>query len=431
MNLRIKYFLLILVLHSAIIYLAFRVLYENKVIFIASELLVLVSLYVSYSIFRALHRPLQYILSGVEAIKDQDFSISFRPTGNRDVDELIGVYNAMIEKLRVERTQLAEQHYFLEKLIKASPIAVLILDFDERLTEINPKAYELLGIAPNDQSWHNQALSKLAHPLVPNFATLQNGSTQTIAINGVETYKLQRSFFMDRGFQRPFIMVEELSAELLASEKKAYGKVIRMMAHEVNNTIGAINSIVDSTYRHLLNQEDSLFSDALLIAHTRNERLNQFMRRFADVVRLPQPQLQHTDFSIVLRDIFLFYQSTLAAKGLECTLEVPANPVLLKMDVQQIEQVLINIFKNAMEACAPGQRIVVQLCAQHLSIRNNGTPIPKETEALLFTPFYSNKPEGQGIGLTLIREILIGHQWKFSLRTSAEDAWTEFKIWWS
>jgi two-component system, NtrC family, nitrogen regulation sensor histidine kinase NtrY len=333
--------------------------------------------------------------------------------------------------LRVERTQLAEQHYFLEKLIKASPIAVLILDFDERLTEINPKAYELLGIAPNDQSWHNQPLSKLAHPLVPNFATLQNGSTQTIAINGVETYKLQRSFFMDRGFQRPFIMVEELSAELLASEKKAYGKVIRMMAHEVNNTIGAINSIVDTTYRHLLNQEDSRFSDALLIAHTRNERLNQFMRRFAEVVRLPQPQLQHTDFNIVLRDTFLFYQPTLAAKGVECTLEVPAKPVLLKMDLQQIEQVLINIFKNAMEACAPGQRIVVQLCAQHLSIRNNGTPIPKETEALLFTPFYSNKPEGQGIGLTLIREILIGHQWKFSLRTSAEDAWTEFKIWWS
>jgi len=78
------------------------------------------------------------------------------------------------------------------------------------------------------------------------------------------------------------------------------------------------------------------------------------MRRFAEVVRLPQPQLLHTDFNIVLRDTFLFYQPTLAAKGVEFTLEVPAKPVLLKMDLQQIEQVLINIFKNAMEACAAG-----------------------------------------------------------------------------
>jgi len=430
MTLRLKYILLILALHSVIIYLAFRVLYENKVIFIASELLVLVSLYISYAIFRDIHRPLQYILSGVEAIRDQDFSITFLLTGNQEMDALIEVYNAMIEKLRIERTQLAEQHFFLEKLIKASPIAILMLDFDERLTDMNPKAFELLGIANTDQSWHNQPLSQLSHPVVSYFASLQNGSTRTIAINGVETYKLQRSFFMDRGFQRPFIMVEELSAELLASEKKAYGKVIRMMAHEVNNTIGAINSIVDTTYRHLLNQEEKTnFSDALLIAHGRNERLNQFMRRFAEVVRLPKPQLELTDLVPVLRDAFTFYQPTLEAKGVVAVFAASDQPVMLKMDVLQIEQVLINIFKNAMEACVPGQVIEVQLSQNVLSVRNNGIPIPKETEALLFTPFYSNKPAGQGIGLTLIREILIGHEWKFSLGTGT-DNWTEFKIWW-
>lgn len=429
MNLRIKYVLLILVLHGVIIYLAFRVLYENKVVFIASELLVLVSLYFSYAIFRDVHRPLQYILSGIEAIRDQDFSITFRPTGNREVDELIAVYNSMIEQLRIERTQLAEQHYFLEKLIKASPIAILILDFDDHLSEINPKAQDLLGLPPLDQSWHNRPLATLAHPLILHLIPLKNGDHQTIAINGIETYKVQRSFFMDRGFQRPFIMVEELSEELLASEKKAYGKVIRMMAHEVNNTVGAINSIIDSTQRYLLKQEENQFSAALAVAHARNERLNLFMRRFADVVRLPQPQLDYRDFNGVLHDAMTLYQPLFVEKGVQLSFTPSPQPVRIKMDVQQLEQVLINVLKNALEACVAGQQVEVVLAANSLNIRNNGAPIPKGNEHLLFTPFFSNKTEGQGIGLTLIRDILMGHGWKFSLRTE-EDGWTWFRIWW-
>lgn len=429
MNLRIKYLLLILVLHGVIIYLAFRVLYENKVVFIASELLVLVSLYFSYAIFRDVHRPLQYILSGIEAIRDQDFSITFRSTGNREVDELIAVYNSMIEQLRIERTQLAEQHYFLEKLIKASPIAILILDFDDHLSEINPKAQDLLGLSPLDQSWQNRPLATLSHPLTPHLIPLTNGDHQTIAINGIETYKVQRSFFMDRGFQRPFIMVEELSEELLASEKKAYGKVIRMMAHEVNNTVGAINSIIDSTQRYLLKQEENQFSAALAVAHARNERLNLFMRRFADVVRLPQPQLEYRDFNGVLQDATALYQPLFVEKGVQLSFIPSPLPVRIKMDVQQMEQVLINILKNALESCVAGQQVEVVLAGNSLNIRNNGAPIPKGNEHLLFTPFFSNKTEGQGIGLTLIRDILMGHGWKFSLRTEG-DGWTWFRIWW-
>lgn len=429
MNLRIKYFLWVLLLHGVIIYLAFRVLFENKIVFIASELLVLISLYISYAIFRDVHRPLQYILSGIEAIRDQDFSVTFRSTGNREVDELIKVYNTMIEQLRIERTQLTEQHYFLQKLIQASPIAILILDFDDHLTELNPQAQDLLGITPDDLSWHNRPLGSLNHALVPQLLLLKNGDHQTVAINGVETYKLQRSFFMDRGFQRPFIMVEELSEELLASEKKAYGKVIRMMAHEVNNTVGAINSILDSTHRYLLKQEESQFSTALKVAYTRNERLNLFMRRFADVVRLPQPQLVYRDMNGVIQDSLALYQVLFVEKGVKLHFYPLSEAVRVKVDVQLLEQVLINILKNALEASEPGQQVELRLQQNGLFIGNNGQAIPREVEPLLFTPFFSTKTEGQGIGLTLIRDILAGHGWKFSLRTE-EDGWTWFKMWW-
>jgi nitrogen fixation/metabolism regulation signal transduction histidine kinase len=429
MNLRIKYILLILILHGIIVYLAYRVLYENKILFIASELLVLLSLYISYAIFRDVHRPLQFILSGIEAIRNQDFSITFRPTGNQEVDALVEVYNSMIEQLRIERAQLAEQHYFLEKLIKASPVAILILDFDDHLSEINPRALEVLGISPEDQSWHNRPLSHLLHPLIPQLLPLKNGDHRTVVINGVEAYKVQRSFFMDRGFQRPFIMVEELSEEFLASEKKAYGKVIRMMAHEVNNTVGAINSILDSTRRYLINQQETTFSSALAIAHARNEKLNLFMRRFADVVRLPKPQLELRDFRQVLKDTLILYQNLLAEKGIQVDFQCPVQALNLHIDVQQLEQVLINILKNALEACQMGNQVEVLLRTDSLRIRNNGMPIPAQQEPLLFSPFFSTKIEGQGIGLTLIRDILRSHNWKFSLHTG-EDGWTEFWMAW-
>jgi signal transduction histidine kinase len=223
--------------------------------------------------------------------------------------------------------------------------------------------------------------------------------------------------------------VEELSEELLASEKKAYGKVIRMMAHEVNNTVGAINSIIDSTKRYLIKQEENQFSAALAVAYSRNERLNLFMRRFADVVRLPQPQLEYRDFNGVLQDATALYQPLFVEKGVQLSFTPSPLPVRIKMDEQQMEQVLINILKNALEACTAGQQVEVALAANSLNIRNNGTPIPKGNEHLLFTPFFSNKTEGQGIGLTLIRDILMGHGWKFSLRTE-EDGWIWFRVWW-
>src|SRR5206468_10711031 len=116
---------------------------------------------------------------------------------------------------------------------------------------------------------------------------LKSGESKTVSINGITTYKLQKSHFIDRGFPRYFIMIEELTAEILAAEKKAYGKVIRMMAHEVNNTIGPVNSILESTLKSnelWRDDKNNLLQNALQVAVNRNQNLNLFMRNFADVV---------------------------------------------------------------------------------------------------------------------------------------------------
>ncbi len=144
MSLRTKYLLYIITIHAALIFLIFKWLQENKLLFIVSEVLVLASVLAAIQIYRAFGQPSQFISAGIEAIKDKDFTIKFVPTGNREVDGLIDVYNLMIDQLREERTKQMEQQFFLEKLIEASPIATLIFDFDRRISSANPKATALL-----------------------------------------------------------------------------------------------------------------------------------------------------------------------------------------------------------------------------------------------------------------------------------------------
>src|SRR6202000_2695617 len=118
---------------------------------------------------------------------------------------------------------------------------------------------------------------KLPNPLLQQIKLLKSGENVVVKPDGINTYKLSKSHFIDRGFSRHFIMIEDLTAEILAAEKNVYGKVIRMMAHEVNNTVGPVNSIMQSALRTNKlwegHQNDTL-KDALQVAMDRNQNLN-------------------------------------------------------------------------------------------------------------------------------------------------------------
>ncbi|GAB3222266.1 sensor histidine kinase [Spirosoma arcticum] len=419
-----RYLLYILTLHAVLVGLTFQLLKHMKVWFMASEVLILLSLYVAFRIYRSFRQPSAFIASGIDAIKDKDFTVKFVPTGNEEVDELIRVYNLMIDQLRQERTRQAEQQFFMDKLIEAAPIALLIFDFDERVSAVNPRARQLLRLPDDDLL--QKPLSAIAHPLLAQLSTLPPDQPHTIRLAGVETYRVLRGQFIDRGFQRQFLFIEELTAEIIETEKKAYGKVIRMMAHEVNNSIGAVNSILTIAEPAVFDPD---VRQAVRVAIERNERLNRFMRRFADVVRLPAPSLSLTNVAGLLRDVIRLMQPQADERGVSLTASLPNPPVNQPIDIAQMEQVLVNVLKNALEACQSGQAVDVLLTDRQLLIRDNGEPIPEHVAANLFNPFFSTKATGQGIGLTLTREILLNHGFAFSLRTEP-DGWTVFLIDW-
>lgn len=435
MKIRTKFLLFMIVIHSTVVGLSFYIFKDNELVFIASEVFVLISIFIAWQLYNDLIAPIRLLMTGIDAMRDKDFSVKFLKIGKIEMDMLIDVYNGMVDQLRHERTQQEQQHYFLEKLVQTSPTGILILDFDDNIANINPKVAEILGLEA--QELIGKSIFDFDKVLLQAISTLKTGESRTISLNGIQTYKCQKSHFIDRGFPRYFVMIEELTAEILQAEKKAYGKVIRMMAHEVNNSIGSVNSILDTTIQ--LQDHDLDVKNALEIAIQRNDHLNYFMRNFADMVRLPEPRPEKVDVNEVLRNAVRLMEFKASASGIKLETHLTEMPFLISADLHQLEQVIINIIKNSIESIeirklrhpdsVPAGLITIKTTfkPKQLVIEDNGMGISPEVEQQIFSPFFTTKENGQGIGLTLIREILVNHNFQYSLRTN-EEKLTGFQI---
>ncbi len=432
MKLRLKFILFITILHIILVLFSLRVLREYKLLFMGIELLILVSVVVSIYLYKSFIRPLNLISAGIESLKDKDFNTKFVEVGQREMDDLIDVYNRMIDELRSERVKIKEQHYFLNKLIDASSSGIIVLDFEDRVSHLNPSALSLLNSGGKEII--GKRLAEIGGILPRKLGQLKEGQSAILNIDGLHSYKCRQSHFLDRGFHHHFIMIEELTEEILKTEKRAYGKVIRMMSHEVSNSIGAINSILSSSlnYGDQLKAEDKAdFENAVKVAIERNSRLSQFMSNFTDVVKIPPPVKESHDVNKLLNTVKVLMDPLCEDKNITVNIDFAEYPLQVEMDFRQMEQVVVNIIKNSIESIGNNGEIQIHVeskTIRKLLIRDNGKGIPDEVQKNIFAPFFSTKKEGQGLGLTIIREILINHGFDFSLDTKA-DGYTDFTIW--
>jgi signal transduction histidine kinase len=371
-------------------------------------------------IFR-MNQPFRLIATGIENIRSNDFGIQLRPTGQPDFDQLIEVYNAMIIRLRQERISASEMNQLLASIIRASPTGIVLFDFDDRIKAVNPAAEKLLQHQEAELAGKNQAelsieMAALLYHRQENWKVIRQSARQI--------FRVYSGRFINRGFETRFVLFEEFSEEIYQLERQAFEKVIRMMSHEVNNTLGPVNSVLE-TY---IESHHDRFAETFAICRERNQNLNRFMRRLSEVVKIPAPDLQETDLVPLIKQILVLLKPRFQDKKIEWELQ-SGTPLFVRCDPQQMEQVLINILLNAAEAIldAGFVRITPDPVHYQLAISNNGKPISPEVEKHLFAPFFTTKPDGQGIGLTLCREILKKHNFNFSL-SSSESGITTFLI---
>jgi len=227
MTLRSKIVVYFVILHLVLAAAAVFVLMENPLMLFVVEALFVVSILISYRVVHALFVPLDLIATGAELIAERDFTSRFVPVGQPEMDSLIAVYNDMIDLLREERLGAEEQHQLLDRIVEASPSGIVICDFDGNVERMNPAARAL--VTPE---------------LLAELRKLRSGEARLVTDAGPRRLKVWRAEFRDRGFAKTFFLVEEMTEELRLSEKAAYEKLIRMMSHEVNNSFGAVRSLL-------------------------------------------------------------------------------------------------------------------------------------------------------------------------------------------
>jgi signal transduction histidine kinase len=170
--------------------------------------------------------------------------------------------------------------------------------------------------------------------------------------------------------------------------------------------------------------------EALRIVMERCYRMNRFISNFADVVRIPEANVVMQDINPVIDDCLRFMETALQSRRITLSKTLSVEPLIVPIDAGLFEQALLNILKNAVEAIENEDGCICIITSDNpatLEIVNNGARIAPEVQARLFTPFFSTKPEGQGVGLLLIREVLLRHGFSFSLSTGA-DGLTRFRI---
>ncbi len=415
---------LLLVLGGGLLFLSSRL---NMIYFYIGEGLVLFILCYLPFFYRKIVKPLNSIGSGMELLREQDFSSRLSPVGQYEADRIVNVFNRMMEQLKNERLRLREQNNFLDLLIKASPMGVILTTLDEDLSELNPMAQKMLGVRQEDVL--GKKMNEIDSPLAAELANVPKGETATVRLNDSNIYRCTHSSFIDRGFQHPFFLIESLTDEVMKAEKKAYEKVIRMIAHEVNNTTVGITSTLD-TVEQALSTEEGMddICDVMRVCTERCFSMSRFITRFADVVKIPEPTLTPVDLNDLAFTCKRFMEGMCTDRNIKLRLEIDETLKEVKMDASLFEQVLVNIIKNAAESIEKDGEIIVRtLSPAIVEVVDNGKGISKEVEAKLFSPFFSTKPNGQGIGLIFIREVLMRHGCTFSLRTYA-DGLTRFRI---
>ena len=432
MNLRSKIILYLIAIHLILAAVALLVLRHNRLWLLPIEGLFLCSILLGLKLIKSFFVPLELIRTGTQFITERDFSSRLREVGQPEMDELIGVYNRMIDHLREERLRVQEKHYFLEKVITASPSGIITFDFDNRINIVNPAAERILQASA--QELQGKSLTSLPGSFPQALSQLVTGEAKVLNLRGRRRLKCQKSVFLDQGFPRQFLMMEELTEELRQSEKSAYEKLIRLMSHEVNNSIGASNSLLNSclNYRDQIREEDrSDFESALQIAISRTNHLSAFTRSFAEVIRIPPPHLQLCDVPSLLQQIGLLLRAESQRRAIAWNWEIEEEIEPVLMDKNQMEQVFVNILKNALEAIGQEGNITVKVGKkrgqQFVLIEDSGSGIPPEVQQNLFTPFFTTKENGQGMGLTLVQEILSRHHFDYSLESQPGEP-TQFAI---
>jgi PAS domain S-box-containing protein len=351
--------------------------------------------------------PLQTMSNLLAALREGDYSIRARGARADDaLGEVLLEVNTLGETLRIQRLGAFEATALLRTIMAEIDVAVFTFDPDRRLRLVNRAGEDLLG-QPIDKLLGRNA-DQLG--LAPCFDVDQDEPLSLSFPGGSGRWRVGRSTFREHGLPHDLLVLTDLSRTLREEERRAWQRIVRVLGHEMNNSLAPIKSLAGSL--ETLVRRDPMPSDwkqdaqsGLKSIASRADSLSRFMQAYTRLAKLPPPQMEDVDLPELIQRVV----------NLEPRLKVeivPGPKLEIRADAAQIEQVVINLIHNAVDAALETNGAVAIRWREsgdcvEVIVRDEGQGIMNP--ANLFVPFFTTKPEGSGIGLTLSRQIAEAH----------------------
>ena len=370
----------------------------------------------------------------LQSIRYSDFSRTFQvESSNSSLDKLKTTFNEVIKDFQAVRAEKEENNYYLQTVVQHIGIALIAYQKDGKVELINDATKKMFQI----RTLKNILALKESYPeLVQKLLTIKHGENVLLKIREKDDM-LQLSIygteFKIQNRNILLVSIKNIQQELDEKEMESWQKLIRVLTHEIMNSITPISSlsstvrlIMDDVIETLSEREiegdeiESLneIKEALTTIHNRTEGLIHFVNTYRNLTKIPTPNFSVFPVKKLLQNVQHLHQNELQTLGIKCTISVEPASLELSADEQLIEQVLINLLKNSIHALQEkSDNPVIELHAYldkrgRITIQtiDNGQGILPEVLDKIFIPFFTTKPQGSGIGLSLARQILRLHE---------------------
>ena len=350
-------------------------------------------------------RMLRAMMGAVASYRDGEFNLSLAVTTRDELGQLMAAHNELGNALRTERSNLAQRELFLDTVMQRSPVALMLADSHQRVAYSNLAARHLLNEGRSMSGLDFSAL--LARSPEPLRRAIESNTDNLFSceIAGVEeTFSLSHRLFQLQGRPYRLYLLQQMTRELSRQEVEVWKKLIRVLSHELNNSLGPIASLAQSG-GELVRRSDTAGVDMAFAAIAERARhLHRFIACYSDFAKLPVPRLAHVEWQDFATEI---------SAARQCRVVGSLPGAAGWFDRAQLGQALLNLLKNAHEAGGPAEAIELVIThvgeEQHIEVRDRGVGMSQTVMSQALLPFYSTKRGGTGLGLALVREIAEAH----------------------